>query len=438
MLVEEAITLGVPVLAVDPQGDLVQFLCRRDRQSVPSDLNPGYERFCERVEPRIFTPGSSHGKRLCLSPIRVPGTLEGPDSERGREERESLITTMAGNLVRLAKAGGDTDCQQTFLFQVLQRLVSGGRGQETRAQREETGALRSGGRGPETPALRSAGRGEETRAQRGETGAQGGICGQGSEALGLDAVAAAVARPDSIGIIDPNVFLKKAERERLARKLNNLLFGPLSHLFNGGQSLDLEELLRPREPGKVSLNVIYLNALPDDEQKQFFVAALATEVYRWMIGSGGDRSLPQMLFYLDEARDYLPAGLRKPPAKEPLLRLFAQGRKYGVACLLCTQSPRGVDYQAFGNCSTKIVGRLESAQDVARVGEWFSKDGPVPAWLHGRKGAAPGSFVGRWPDMPEELEGQSWQSRCLFSMHEGAWPPERVERELHAVTAAHG
>jgi DNA helicase HerA-like ATPase len=71
-------------------------------------------------------------------------------------------------------------------------------------------------------------------------------------------------------------------------------------------------------------------------------------------------------------------GGAKPPAKDPLIRLFTQGRKYGVACLLCTQSPRSVDYNVFGNCSTKLIGRLESDQDLDRVADWFTTQGPAP------------------------------------------------------------
>jgi len=138
--------------------------------------------------------------------------------------------------------------------------------------------------------------------------------------------------------------------------------------------------------------------------------------------------------HLDEARDFIPAGMARPPAKGPLIRLFAQGRKYGVACLLCTQSPRSVDYNVFGNCSTKLVGRLEAAQDVERVAEWFGKEGPVPPWLSGRKGAAAGSFVGRWPGMTAALDGRAFRSRPLFSLHEGAWSPDRLAREVAADT----
>lgn len=174
------------------------------------------------------------------------------------------------------------------------------------------------------------------------------------------------------------------------------------------------------------------NPPADDAEKQGFVAAVAVEVYRWMVASGGSADRPRLLFYLDEARDYLPAGTAQPPAKKPLLRLFAQGRKYGVACLMCTQSPRSVDYNVFSNCSTKLVGRLESAQDVDRVRDWFAPQGPPPAWLAGRVGAAAGAFVGRWPGLPAGTDGVSFRSRNLLTAHEGAWSPERVAEEVAA------
>jgi uncharacterized protein len=382
LLAEEAALHGVPILAVDPQGDLVQFLKRREPDGVPADLHSRYEQFWQVAEPRVFTPGSSHASRLCLSPLRLPaaGELNSfSDPVRREEELQGLLSSVAGNLVSLAKAGGDVDCQRTFVYHVLRSLTA---------------------RGPKSVSLAD--------------------------------VAAAVTRPEDAGIDSPETFVKKSEREKLARKLNGLLHGVSAGLFGGGQPLDLDTLLRPGRAGAVPVNVVYLNALPDDDQKQFFVAALAAEIYRWMVTAGcrGDR--PQLLFYLDEARDYIPAGARKPPAKEPLLRLFAQGRKYGVACLLCTQSPRSVDYQAFGNCSAKLIGRLESSQDVDRVAEWFGGEGPAPAWLQGRKGAEPGTFVARWPGQPSDLEGQVWRTRCLFSAHEGAWSPERLEQEVRS------
>jgi hypothetical protein len=89
-----------------------------------------------------------------------------------------------------------------------------------------------------------------------------------------------------------------------------------------------------------------------------------------------------------------------------------------------------VDYNVFGNCSTKIIGRIEAAQDLERIKDWFTT-GLAPKWIDERKGAEKGSFVGRWPGMPHECEGQVLRSRILFSQHEGAWSPDRLE---HAMT----
>jgi hypothetical protein len=197
--------------------------------------------------------------------------------------------------------------------------------------------------------------------------------------------------------------------------------------------LDLDTLITPSVTGKIPLNVIYLNALHDDEQKHFFVANLAAEIYRWMITSTSSSKLANLLFYMDEARDYIPAGTTKPPAKMPLIRLLTQGRKFGVGCLLCTQSPRSLDYNVFGNCSTKIIGRLESSQDVDRVKDWFASAGEgAPTWLPGRRGAEKGTFVGRWPGMPPELTDVPFLTRMLYSQHEGAWSPDRLEQETKA------
>jgi hypothetical protein len=385
-LVEEAILAGVPVLAIDPQGDLVQFLRGRETDAFTGADHQRQLDYLAKVEPRIWTPGTSHASRLSLDPIRLPtdedlARIEKP--ERRTEERDSMLQAIAGNLVSLAAIGGEEDSQRTFLYLILDAL-------------------------------------------RGRTN------------LTLSEVVAAISAADELALPhDPDQILKKSEREKLARKLTAFVIGPGKSLFSGGTPLDLDGFITPRTPGKIPLNVVYLNALADDDQKHFFLAALASEIYRWMVttlDATGDR--PNLLFYIDEARDYIPAGGRKPAAKEPLIRLFTQGRKYGVGCLLCTQSPRSVDYNVFGNCSTKIVGRMEAEQDVERIADWFTTSGPRPDWVPARKGADKGTFVARFPDMPSSLEGRAFTSRLLYSIHEGAWSPDRVEREVDAVGRA--
>ncbi|MHB1556302.1 MAG: helicase HerA-like domain-containing protein [Isosphaeraceae bacterium] len=390
VLAEEAIRQGIPVLAIDPQGDLVQFLRPGpDPPGLAEPFRSMRREFLDRVEPRVWTPGTSHGRRLCLDPIRLPGRddlARIDDPSRRQEEWRELLGAAAAGLAGLADIGGEVDSQQAFLLQVLDRLAS---------------------------------------------------CAS-SRDVSLETIAAAAADPTIVELNDPDRLIRKSDRTRLARKLEALRLGPAAAMFAGGVRLDLDAMCRADSSGRTPLNVIYLNALVDDGWKQFFTAALAAEVYRWMITTDADDpGRPRLLFYLDEARDFIPAGTAKPAAKPPLLRLFAQGRKYGVACLICTQSPRSVDYNAFGNCSTKLIGRLESQQDAERVAQWFSTSGAVPPWVAARKGASAGSFIGRWPGMPAPLEGRSFRGRPLFSLHEGAWSPDRVEREVRDAAGGH-
>jgi hypothetical protein len=377
VIAEEAIRSGAPVLAIDPQGDLVQFLRRRDEATIEPSLRDAYREFWDRVEPRVYTPGSSHARRLTLSPIRLPTDEDLAAFEnlaRRKEEETSVLQTVANNLAGLANLRGDRDSAETFLYRILLGLPR-------------------------------------------------------HDPVTLEHVIDAIRDPSIARIDDPAQFIKPGTRKNLELGLNNIVAGPSSALFVGGEPLDLDAMVQPSQPGRVPLNVIYLNAMAHDGHKQFFVASLATEIYRWMVtrlsAEGGRTNL---LVYVDEARDFIPAGLAENPAKQPLLRLFRQGRKYGVACLICTQSPRSVDFNAFGNCSTKIIGRLEAAQDVERVKDWFKTEAP-PAWLSGRKGAEKGSFVARWAT-GDDGNGIEFRGRQLFSVHEGAWSPDRVEKEV--------
>ena len=387
VIAEEAILSGVPVLAIDPQGDLVQFLGRPadgEMATWPPELRERYRLFADQVETRIYTPGTSHAIRLRLNPIRLPRRddlrLESP--ERREEEYSGMIDSVAMNLVGLVSAGKRSlDAQQAIVGRILRALIDS------------------------SP----------------------------RESMELSEIASALIEPESVGITDADHFIKKSERETLGRQINALAYGPLKKLFTGGVPLDIDQMRTPVTPGKVPLNIIYLNALSDAE-KHAFLAALATEVYRWMCCAGGDPKHPQLLFYLDEARDFLPAGASKPVAKMPVTRLFTQARKFGVGCMVCTQSPRSVDYNIFGNCSTKLIGRLETPQDSETVGKWFESEGPKPDWIRQRTGAIPGTFVGRWPEQPAHAAGQVLESRKLFSLHGGAWTPDRVESEVQHDT----
>lgn len=380
-VVEEAVRKGIPVLAIDPQGDLVQFI--REAKSSAGTDDQSREDYLQRVDPRIYTPGSSHATRLSIDPIRFPSDAELQsiaNPQRRNEERAGMLNSTISNLIKLTKTAGDKDLQSTFLLNLSKLLLA--------AQT--------------TP----------------------------KSTLHLRDLAAGVMAPDAVGMDNADDYLPKAQREKLGRKLRTLFDGPQARLFGGGQPLDIDAFCKSDVAGKTPLNVIYLNALANEDEKQFFVASLATELYRWMVTSKSSGGKAKLLVYIDEARDFAPAGGQKPPAKDPLIRLFSQGRKFGVAGLICTQSPRSVDYNIFSNCSTKLIGRLESAQDVDRVKEWFGNDGGTPPWLNQRKSADRGTFIARWPGIPSALNGKAFKGRPLYSLHEGAWSPSQVEEAM--------
>ena len=123
---------------------------------------------------------------------------------------------------------------------------------------------------------------------------------------------------------------------------------------------------RPRETVRIS--VLSLAKLTG-EARPAFLNQLATELFPWLRRHPtppGGRPLRGLLV-IDEARDFLPSG-SSTACKGSLMRLAAQGRKYGLGLALATQHPTEIDNRAAGNCSTQLFGRANSprAQQVVR------------------------------------------------------------------------
>jgi hypothetical protein len=124
------------------------------------------------------------------------------------------------------------------------------------------------------------------------------------------------------------------------------------------------------------VSVIYLNSLPSQEDKEFFLSVLTQELYRWML-THPSKEL-QALFYIDEIAPFLPP-VRKPACKDALKLLFKQARKYGLGCLIATQNPGDVDYNSLSQFSTWNLGRLLTKQDVKKVEGVIKSLDPVGA-----------------------------------------------------------
>ena len=130
-------------------------------------------------------------------------------------------------------------------------------------------------------------------------------------------------------------------------------------LFDLGCPIDVNELFGlyvggPTDNGKARLSIIYLNTLTSQEDKEIFIALLCSAMYQWMLTL--DSQLWGCLL-IDEIAQYLPP-VRNPASKKGLMLLLRQARKYGLCCLLGTQSPGDIDYKALGQIGTVAIGRI--------------------------------------------------------------------------------
>ena len=181
----------------------------------------------------------------------------------------------------------------------------------------------------------------------------------------------------TIGVLELEAFYPASERFALAMKLNNVLAAPGFATWLEGEPLDVAKLLYT-PAGKPRIAVVSIAHLGDTE-RMFFVALLLEQVLAWMRGQRGTTSLRAVL-YMDELFGFLPP-TANPPSKVPLLTLLKQARAFGLGCVLSTQNPVDLDYKALANAGTWFLGRLQTERDKARV-------------LDGLEGVAAGSGQG--------------------------------------------
>ena len=372
VIVEEMLARGVPVIAIDPQGDLCSLAAPIDEQALRErGLDPEAARaFRERIDPVIFTPGSTRGVPLCADPID-PGLGELAPGERpGALARPAaIVVSLLGFALETDDGAGLCAVIDSALAAVIER--------------------------GERPSLTSLGA-ELERPER---------------------------EPTYARLLEAKKL--KIARQRIAR----LDVGARRALFHGGVPIDVGVLLG-RDPralaaeGKTRLAIVYLNTLHQQEDTDFFVAARADRLYAWMLAH--PKSDPQLLFYIDEVAPFIPP-VRKPACKDGLALLFKQARKYGVSCLMATQNPGDVDYRAMAQFGTWALGRLTTRQDLKKIEPTLRSLAPVQGdALSARLPAlTPGRFVVLSPDAleaPAELI-----TRWLHTPHQ-TWDEARVAR----------
>jgi hypothetical protein len=345
-LLEEAAIDGIPVLAIDPKGDLGNLLltfpelrtedfrpwvdadeAARQGQAVDAfaaatagawrkglaDWDQEPERIARlraAADMTIYTPGSAAGEPLSiLRSFAAPGADVGADGAALTERISAAVCGLLG-LVGIA-ADPVRSREHILLSNILAQAWRAGRDMD------------------------------------------------------LPALIAAIQKPgfDKVGVMDLETFYPGKERMELAMALNNLLAAPGFAAWLEGKPLDIQRMLYTPE-GKPRIAIVSIAHLSDAE-RMFVVTLLLTELLAWMRDQAGTTSL-RALLYMDEIFGYFPPSAM-PPSKLPMLTLLKQARAFGVGIVLSTQNPVDLDYKGLANAGTWLIGRLQTDRDRDRV-----------------------------------------------------------------------
>jgi hypothetical protein len=227
-------------------------------------------------------------------------------------------------------------------------------------------------------------------------------CWGEGKSLDLAALVHAIQTPPfaRVGVMDLDFFYPAKDRLGLAMRINNLLAAPGFEAWMEGEPLEIPRLLHTPK-GRPRASIFTISHL-SEAQRMFFVTLLLNEILGWMRTQTGTSSLRAIL-YMDEIFGYFPP-IKNPPSKEPLLTLLKQARAYGLGVVLSTQNPVDLDYKGLANTGTWFIGRLQTDGDKQRV-------------LSGLEGAAPGGEFSR-PKMEKILSGLGKRTFLLHNVHE--------------------
>ena len=366
VLIEELAISGVPVIAFDPQGDIASLAMLED-DSVLKEKGVGLkkrEAFLQNVEVLIWTPGIDKGLPICINPLQFEDIQDFSSQDRTR-----LFSVTAKNIVSLIGydlGSDDGKTAEAILETVFNHSSSAGT------------ALKN------FPEL-------------------SGVLSDPPDAV-----------MDVVKGVASSKFL-----DGLIKKINLLNVGSRKLIFQNGMPANIDALIGKDSPsGKTRVSVIYLNALHTAEEKEFFIASIAQSLYRWMLKNplkGGQDGL-QCALFLDEIAPYIPP-VKKPACKESLELIFRQGRKYGVSCIIATQSPGDVDYKAIGQFSSFTLCTLNTKQDIANVKRRLESVAPKEVDFIIKKLPAlqPGEFLFVSPDAFDSV--QELSVRWLLTKH---------------------
>jgi hypothetical protein len=377
-LIEEAAIDGVPVIAIDPKGDLGNLLLTFPRLA-PEDFRPWIDEGDARragVTPDAYAAQQAELWKKGLADWGEDGAR----IERLRAAADFAIYTPG------SRAGLPLSILSSFSA-------------PPPAVREDGEALSERASSTAMSVLTLAGATAEPRGREHVLLSTVLVRGweQGRD-FDLPSLIQAIQSPpfDRVGVIELESFYPAKERFALAMQLNTLLASPGFSQWLEGEPLDPGALLYgPSAKPRVSIvSIAHLG----DAERMFVVSLLLNQIVAWMRTQTGTTSL-RALIYMDEIAGYFPP-VAVPPSKAPLLTLLKQARAFGVGVLLATQNTVDLDYKGLANAGTWFLGRLQTERDKARV-------------LDGLEGAGSGTFDRSKADLTLSSLGKR-----VFLMHD--------------------
>lgn len=339
VIVEEAALQGIPTFAIDPKGDIGNLAfkspsfdfarwsgkeadaLKTDRQSYAADLKktygekarefgvrPGSASDFAKVKVRIFTPKSSAGLAVGISPdLSVPKNFERLLSSDIASAADLLDLT-SYNLLRLAGFGEGDRKEITFVSAILENAWKAGR------------------------------------------------------SLTIQDLIRSIVNPPfaSVGSMHVSDVISEKERRGLATKINLLVSDPKLRSWSAAEPLNFTQLFS--EP---SVNILDLRNIQSEQEKRLFVELVLQQLFQWLIKQGSAQTL-RYLLYFDEIAGYCPP-VREPPSKKLLLLLIKQARAFGLGLLLASQNAVDLDYKVISNANVRFIGRLGAQRDIQRV-----------------------------------------------------------------------
>ena len=169
-----------------------------------------------------------------------------------------------------------------------------------------------------------------------------------------------------LGVFEVEQLISTKDRMELSFKLNNIVASPSFRFWSTGTSISADSFFK-KSDNNIPVNIFYIAHLSENE-RMFFVTLLLNEILDWIRKQSGSTNLKYIL-YMDEIFGYLPPYPKNPPSKNSLLLLLKQARAFGLGVILATQNPKDIDYKGLTNIGTWFIGRLQAEGDRERVME---------------------------------------------------------------------